>query len=64
MQNVYKIFLVLFIAFIGVNLYALDWNLGFLHRDNTKFIFSIAAAVIGILIVFVLSTWSKLPQKK
>lgn len=64
MQNVYKIFLVLFVLFIGFNLYALDWDLGFMHQDNTKYVFSIAAAIIGILGVFVLNTWAKLPNRK
>ncbi len=64
MQNVYKIFLVLFVLFIGFNLYSLDWNLGFLHQDNTKFIFSIVASLLGLILVFVLNTWSKLPSRK
>lgn len=64
MQNVYKIFLVLFVLFIGFNLYSLDWNLGFLHQDNTKFIFSIVASLLGLILVFVLNTWSKLPFRK
>lgn len=64
MQKVYKIFLAVFVLFIAFNLYALDWGLGFMHEDNTKYIFSIVAAIIGILIVFVLNTWSKLPAKK
>ena len=64
MQNVYKIFLVLFVLFIGFNLYSLDWNLGFLHQDNTKFILSIVASLLGLILVFVLNTWSKLPSRK
>ena len=64
MQKVYKIFLVIFVLFIGFNLYALDWSLGFMHEDNTKYIFSIAAAIVGILGVYILNTWAKLPVKK
>lgn len=64
MQKVYKIFLVVFFVFIAFNLYALDWSLGFMHEDNTKYIFSIVAAIVGILVVYVLNTWSKLPVKK
>lgn len=64
MQNVYKIFLVLFIVFIGFNLYTFDWERGFLHEDNTKYLFSMVAAIVGILVVYVLNTWSKLPAKK
>lgn len=60
MQLYYKIFLVVFVIFIGLNLYATDWSLGFLHEENSKFVFSVAAAVIGLILVFVLHTWSKL----
>lgn len=64
MQTFYKIFLVLFIIFIGFSLYAIDWSLGFMHEENTKFVLSIAAGIIGIILVFVLNTWSKLVPKK
>lgn len=63
MKTVYKIFLVLFVVFIAVNLYAIDWGLGFMDEENTKFLFSIAAAVIGLILVFVLNTWSRLAEK-
>lgn len=64
MKLFYKIFLILFIIFIGINLYAIDWNLGFMDNENTKFIFSIAAGILGILLVFVLHNWSRLSDKK
>ncbi|MDY3548354.1 hypothetical protein PG291_07055 [Riemerella anatipestifer] len=64
MKLVYKIFLVLFVVFIGLNLYAIDWELGFMDNENTKFVFSISAALLGVLLVFVLNMWSKLSPKK
>lgn len=64
MQTIYKIFLVLFIIFIAANLYFFQWDLGLMHEENTKFIMSIGAALLGILLVFVLSTWSKLSARK
>lgn len=64
MQRLYKFFLVLFLLFVGVNLYGLDWDKGLLHEENTKFVVSLVAGIIGLLLVFVLSTWSKLPAKK
>jgi FtsH-binding integral membrane protein len=64
MQKFYKVFLVLFIVFIAVNLYAFDYQSGFFDEDNTKFIFSISAAVLGLILVFVLNTWSKLAKVK
>lgn len=64
MQTIYKVFLIIFIVFLGINLYALDWNLGFMDNENSKFVFSIAASVLGILLVFVLNTWRKLSLKK
>lgn len=63
MKTVYKVFLILFIVLIALNLYGLDWEIGFLHEMNTKYIFSIVAGVVGILVLFILDTWSKLPNK-
>jgi len=64
MQKFYKVFLVLFVVFIAVNLYALDWQSDVLSEDNLKFVFSIASAVIGLVLLFVLHTWSKIGVKK
>lgn len=64
MQTIYKVFLILFIIFIAANLYFFQWDLGFWHEENTKFIMSIGAALVGILLVYVLNTWSKLSAKK
>ncbi|MCW3159724.1 hypothetical protein [Chryseobacterium oryctis] len=64
MQKFYKVFLVLFIVFIAINLYALDWQSDILSEDNLKFVFSIASAVIGLILLFVMDTWSKIGVKK
>lgn len=64
MQKFYKVFLILFIVFIAINLYAIDWQSDLLSEDNLKFVFSIASAVIGLIIVFVMNTWSKIGVKK
>lgn len=64
MQRFYKIFLALFIIFIGFNLFMMEWNLGFWHEENSKFILSISAAVLGIIVVFVMHTMSRLAIKK
>ncbi|SDQ69062.1 hypothetical protein SAMN05421664_2185 [Chryseobacterium soldanellicola] len=64
MQKFYKVFLILFIVFIAINLYAIDWQTDVLSEDNLKFVFSIASAVIGLIIVFVMNTWSKIGLKK
>ncbi|KQT21635.1 hypothetical protein ASG22_15895 [Chryseobacterium sp. Leaf405] len=64
MQKFYKVFLVLFIVFIAINLYALDWRSDILSEDNLKFVFSIASAVIGLIILFVMDTWSRIGVKK
>ncbi|MDC8104813.1 MULTISPECIES: hypothetical protein [Chryseobacterium] len=64
MQKFYKVFLILFIVFIAINLYALDWQSEVLSEDNLKFVFSIASAVIGLILLFVLNTWSKIGVKK
>lgn len=64
MQKFYKVFLVLFIVFIAINLYALDWQSDILSEDNLKFVFSIASATIGLILLFVMNTWSKIGVRK
>ncbi|MDQ1161227.1 hypothetical protein QE422_001595 [Chryseobacterium sp. SORGH_AS 447] len=64
MQKFYKVFLVVFIVFIAINVYALDWQSDMLSEDNSKFVFSIASAVIGLMLLFVMNTWSKIGIKK
>lgn len=64
MQLFYKIFLALFVIFIGFNLYMMEWNLGIWHEENSKFILSGAAAVLGIIIIGVMHNMSRLAVKK
>ena len=64
MTTFYKVFLVLFIIFIGVNLYAVDWNIGILHQENNKFLFSIVAGILGLILTLVMNTWRKLSEKQ
>lgn len=64
MQRFYKIFLVLFVLFIGFNLYAIEWNLGFWHEENSKFILSMSAGILGIIVVFILNMMSQLGAAK
>lgn len=65
MQKFYKVFLILFVVIIGINLYAIDWHSNdFLSEDNQKFIFSAAAGIIGVILLLVLNTWSKIGVKK
>jgi hypothetical protein len=39
-------------------------ELGILHQENNKFLFSIVAAILGILVTIVMNTWRKLAEKK
>lgn len=64
MKTFYKVFLVLFVIFIGINLYAVQWHLGAFSEENDKSWYSIAAAVVGIIIVFIMDSWSRLSLKK
>ncbi|MGX9986904.1 hypothetical protein [Chryseobacterium sp. POL2] len=64
MQIFYKIFLVLFVVFIGINIYGINWNVGMLEDENSKFMFSIAASIIGIIVIYIMSTWQKVGAKK
>lgn len=65
MQKFYKVFLVVFIVFIAINLYAINWQTDILgDEDNLKFVFSAAAAALGLLLLFVMDTWSRIGAKK
>ena len=64
MQLFYKIFLALFVIFFGINLYVIEWPLGFLAEENSTFVLSMSAAIVGIIVVFILHTLSTLSSKK
>lgn len=64
MQTIYKIFLVIFVVLIGFNVYQIDWKLGVTDGENAKFLYPLASGIIGLILVFVLNTWSKLKRKK
>lgn len=64
MQRFYKIFLGILIVLVGFSFYVIEWDLGFFAEENTTFILSIAAGLLGILLVLVLNTWSKLRVSK
>ena len=64
MQRFYKIFLALFIVFIAINLYVIEWDLGFWDEENSTFVLSMSAAIVGIIVVFILHTLSTLSAKK
>ncbi|MEG0762033.1 MULTISPECIES: hypothetical protein [Chryseobacterium] len=64
MRKFYKVFLVVFIVFVAINVYAINWNLDLMEEDNSKQVFSIIAALLGIALLFVMNTWSKIGVKK
>lgn len=64
MKTIYKVFLGLFLVFLAVNLYVIDWKLGFTHEENTTLLISLASSILGLILVFVLHTWSKLGVEK
>ncbi|UZT99487.1 hypothetical protein ODZ84_07960 [Chryseobacterium fluminis] len=64
MQKFYKVLLVVLIIIVAINIYAIDWQSDVLSEDNQKFVFSIAAGVLGIILLFVMNTWSKIGVKK
>ena len=63
MKTIYKVFLVLFTLFLGVNLFVIDWELGFSHQENATLHISLAASILGLLAVWVMHTWSQLAEK-
>lgn len=64
MQKFYKVFLIVFIVIIAINTYAIDWNSDITSEDNVKFLISIACGLLGVGLLFVLNTWSKIGVKK
>ena len=66
MKKFYKVFLVVFIAFMAINLYAINWQLPDIlaDEDNLRFVFSAGAAAIGLILLFVMDTWSRIGFKK
>ncbi|MDW9380544.1 hypothetical protein [Chryseobacterium sp. JV558] len=66
MKKFYKVFLVLFIVFIAINLYAINWQITDIlgDEDNIRFVFSASAAAIGLILLFVMDTWSRIGVKK
>ncbi|MDM1555723.1 hypothetical protein HX126_14255 [Chryseobacterium indologenes] len=65
MKKFYKVFLVLFIVFIAINFYAINWQNDLIaDEDNIKFVFSASAAAIGLILLFVMDTWSRIGVKK
>ncbi|WP_028122402.1 hypothetical protein [Epilithonimonas tenax] len=64
MKTFYKVFLIIFIISIAISIYAIDWQAGFMDDENTKFLFSISSGILGIIVVYILHSWSKLAEKK
>ncbi|HBR12373.1 hypothetical protein SAMN05660493_02810 [Epilithonimonas bovis DSM 19482] len=64
MKTFYKIFLILFIVVIGINIYAIDWHSSLFEEENSKFVFSGAAGILGIIVVYIMHNWSKLGIRK
>lgn len=64
MQKFYKVFLIVFIVVIAINIYAIDWNSEISSEDNIKYVISIIAGIIGLFVLFILNTWSKIGVKK
>lgn len=63
MKTIYKVFLVLFVVFAGFNLYAIDWKNALTNSENDKFWLCFGAAFVGLLLVFVMNSWSKIGAK-
>lgn len=64
MQTFYKIFVVLFVVFIAVNIFGINWSDGLLNEENAKFLFSIAASLLGLIVVIIMNNWQKLTVKR
>lgn len=59
-----KILLAILIISCVLNIYAIDWSLGFLHDENTKFILAFGAGLVGIILLFIINTWSQINKTK
>ena len=63
MNVFHKIFLIFFVVLVGVNLYAINWRLGFFHEENSSLMISLSASVIGVLAVYALHLLSLFRKK-
>lgn len=62
-MNLYtKIVLVFLVICCVLNVYAIDWQLGFFHEENTKFLLAFSAGIVGIILLLILNTWSKIKK--
>ena len=59
----YKVFVVVFIVFVGINLYAIRWDMGMFHDENMKFVYSACAGFVWLLLSFILKAWANLAKK-
>lgn len=64
MQKFYKVFLIIFIVVIAINIYAIDWHSEISSEDNMKYVISIICGVGGLFVLFIMNTWSKIGVKK
>jgi len=63
MKLFYKILLIVFIVFTGINFYAINWEMGIFADDNLKFWISIAAGIFGILFTLIMDSLSRIKLK-
>lgn len=64
MQRFYKVLLIILIIIIAVNLYAFNYQQPLFSEDNEKIVYSIAVGILGIILLYVMDTWSKVGLKK
>lgn len=64
MKKIYLILLIVFIALLAFNLYAIRWDLGFDHKDNSINLIAAVASAIAIPLILVLDTWGRLGQRR
>lgn len=64
MKKIYKVLLVLLVILVALSFYGLNWEAGIFHEENTKYIFSVASGIIGMVLIFVLDVWSRISTKK
>lgn len=64
MKNFYIGLAVLFIVFLGINIYAIDFSIGWFADENRVHLVAAGASLIGIIVIFLMMTMRDLSFRK
>lgn len=64
MKKFYTGLVVLFIVFLAINLYAIDYSIGWFSDANRVHLVAAGASLIGVIVLLVLMTMRDLSYRK